>query len=344
MPLTHLARSAAISDFAEVARAIGLDPIRMVDEAGIPRAALSNPDLTISAGAVVRLFEAAAERAGVEDLGLRIASRRKLSNLGAFGLLVREQPNVRKAIDAVIEYGWIQNEGVSLRIDEAGGLVILNATVTAALPAASRQSTELMLAILVLSLRTLLGENWRPQLVCFSHIAPANRQPHARLFNCPVEFDHDFSGIVLARRDLELPIPRSDPSAARQLEKIIDSAAGRRRTSADEAVRHLVLELLPTGQCTAMQVALRLGIDRRTLHRHLAEHKTSFSDILDDERGRLAQSHIAQGGRSLSDVAVLLGFSCLSSFSRWYARKFGQSATSLRRLSRPDNSPEARPR
>ena len=344
MPLTPLARSAALSDYVDVASAIGLDPMRMIDEAGIPRAALNDPDLKISAGAVVRLFEASAERAGVEDFGLRIASRRKLSSLGALGLLVREQANIRKAFEAVIEYGWIQNEAVSLRIDDAGGLVIVNAAVTAAPPAASRQSTELTLAVLVLSLRALLGENWHPQLACFSHAAPSNTQPHARLFNCPVEFDHDFSGIVMVRRDLELPIPRSDPLTARQLEKFLDSAAGPRRASPDETVRHLVLKLLPTGQCTAQQVASRLGIDRRTLHRHLAEHRTSFSDILDDERGRLAQSHIAQGSRPLSDVAVLLGFSCLSAFSRWYARRHGHSASSRRRISRPDSSVEARRR
>jgi AraC-like DNA-binding protein len=338
MPLTPLARSAALSDYVDVARSVGLEPLRMVDVVGIPRAAINDPDLKISATSVVRLLELSAERAGVEDFALRIASRRKLSSLGAFGLVVREQPTIRKVIDTVIEYSWIQNEGVAWRLDEASGLVILGVAILSPPPGGARQSTELALAILVLSLRALLGENWHPQLVCFEHSAPSNAQPHQRVFNCPVEFNHDFSGVILSRRDLELPIPRGDPATARQLEKLLDEAAGQRRTSPEETVRQLVRDLLPTGQCTAERTARHLGIDRRTLQRHLADHKSSFSQILDQERSRLAKSYLIENTRSLSDISVLLGFSCLSAFSRWHARRHGVTASARRKASRPGNS------
>lgn len=344
MPVTPLARSAALSDYAEVARVAGLEPLRMLDEAGIPRAAIGDPDLKISATAVARLLELSAERSGVEDFALRIASRRKLASLGALGLVVREQPTIRKAIEAVIEFSWIQNEGVSWRFEETSGLVILAATVHAAPQTGSRQSTELTLGILVLSLRALLGENWHPQLVCFGHSRPSNTQSHHRIFNCPVEFNHDFSGIVLSRRDLERPIPRSDASVARQLEKLLAEAAGRRRRSAEEAVRGLVLDLLPLGQCAADRAARHLGIDRRTLHRHLADDGTSFSKIVERERVRLAESYVCGDDRPLSDISALLGFSSLSAFSRWYARKHRVNALARRRSSRPDSSTAARSR
>jgi transcriptional regulator GlxA family with amidase domain len=40
-------------------------------------------------------------------------------------------------------------------------------------------------------------------------------------------------------------------------------------------------------------------------------------------RRELLQRYLKEGSRSLSGVAVLLGFSELSSFSRWHRRQFG---------------------
>ncbi len=94
-----LIRSASLTNFAEVARKVGLDPGRMLSEFGLPRHCLRDPDLKVPVESVRRLLETAAERSGVEAFGLLMAETRQLSNLGPVGLLVREQPTVRLAVD-----------------------------------------------------------------------------------------------------------------------------------------------------------------------------------------------------------------------------------------------------
>jgi AraC-like DNA-binding protein len=58
--------------------------------------------------------------------------------------------------------------------------------------------------------------------------------------------------------------------------------------------------------------------------------RETFSSIVDTVRIDLAQRYVKDRGRSLSDVAHLLGFSCSSAFSRWFRGKFGRSPLSWR--------------
>jgi hypothetical protein len=180
--MPYLTRSAALTDYVEVARAVGVDPYRMLDEVSLPRACLRNPDLKISAGAVGRLLEATARVAGIDDFGLRLAERRVLSNLGPVGLIVREQPTVRKAIEALIQYMGLHSEAQSPRMEDAGDVVTVIVGLVIRRPAPMRQSIELSMGVLYRILRLFLGDAWKPKLICFTHRAPRNRDTYRRLF------------------------------------------------------------------------------------------------------------------------------------------------------------------
>ena len=99
---TRFGRSAGLTGYIELARAIGVDPYRMASSIGLPANCLTNPDLKIPADAIGRLLEATAQRSGAEDIGLRLAESRKLSNLGIVGLVVPEQPTLRAAVELLV--------------------------------------------------------------------------------------------------------------------------------------------------------------------------------------------------------------------------------------------------
>ena len=86
------------------------------------------------------------------------------------------------------------------------------------------------------------------------------------------------------------------------------------------ATQEMVTSLLPTGHATIARVASDLGTNRRTLHRQLAARGTSFTEILDASRRALVETYLADGSRSLTDIAGLLGYASLSAFSRWRHR------------------------
>ena len=100
-------------------------------------------------------------------------------------------------------------------------------------------------------------------------------------------------------------------------------------TLADK-VRWLVRETLPLGCCSVDKVAQNLGVDRRTVHRHLSRRGETFSSLVDEVRAELAENYLEGNKGRLTDVADLLGFSELSAFSRWHKRHFGFTLTERR--------------
>jgi hypothetical protein len=126
------------------------------------------------------------------ELGGRIAAarlrsqageRRRLSNLRVLALLVREQPTVREALEALANYIHLHSDGLRLTIDEAEGFVTIGLAVERGRPVPIRQAIELGLGVIHRSLEQLLGTSWRPQTICFTHAGPVRTDAHRQFRN-----------------------------------------------------------------------------------------------------------------------------------------------------------------
>jgi AraC-like DNA-binding protein len=330
-PMPSLVRAASLTNYSEVARASGLDPVRMLFDAGLNPGVLREPDLMIPAERVGQLLQASATLSGNESFGLRMAESRLLSNLGAVGLLIRDQATLRDSLDMLMRYQALLNGALSMAVEECGELVVIREAVMAGhAHQPTRQRVELALGVMVRLIRQLLKSDWQPRRVCFEHPAPRDASPHLRFFGCGVEFDYDFNCIVCAKADLDARNPSADPAMVRYAQQLLDASAVSPQATLLEDVRRTILLLLPSGRCGIEQVAGHLGLVCRTIQRRLAEQGRSFSSILNDIRKELAVRHVIESDRPLTEVATLLGFSAPSAFSRWYHAEFGCSAKESR--------------
>jgi AraC-like DNA-binding protein len=328
--MAALVRSAALTHFAELAQACGLDPRALVVAAGLPARCLSDPDLKVPTQGVGRLLEAAAAQSGEPAFGLRLAESRRLSNLGPLALLVRDEPTLRRALEALMRHIHVHNEAVVVQVDEYGGLVAIRTELLAEGTGSLRQATELVVGVTCRVLQVFMGAGWRPRLVCFSHPAPASLAVHHRVLGPAVEFGHEFNGIVCNAADLDAPNPGADPVMARYSQRLLAPSLARSARLTDR-VRQLIVLLLPRGLCRIEVVAQHLGVDRRTVHRKLVDEGTSFSALLEAERRALASRYVEGTDRPLTEIAALLGFAAPSAFSRWYRGSFGRSAARQRK-------------
>jgi AraC-like DNA-binding protein len=323
--MTVLLRAATLTNFEAVAAACGLDAHALVAEVGLPARCLSEPDLMIPAALVGALLERAADRAGEPAFGLRMAASRRLSNLGPLGLLLRDQPTLRHALDALALHIHRHNEAFSLSVVENGDLVAIREETTLGRGRPVRQAVEMAMGTTFRVLAIFLGDGWRPHSVTFRHAAPASMAWHRKLFGRAVHFGQEFNDIICRAVDLEAPIPGADPVMARYSQRLLEHAQGAHASMTDQ-VRRLSVLLLPRRHCRVDVVAQHLGVSRRTVANHLARERTTFSELIDDMRQELLASYLADGARSLSEVALLLGFSELSAFSRWHKVRFGAPA------------------
>jgi AraC-like DNA-binding protein len=219
---------------------------------------------------------------------------------------------------------------LTIRIEDAGDLVILRTEIAPLGRASLRQAMELFVGYLFRILRELLGPSWEPLGVCFVHSAPAKLAGHLKVFGRFIEFNRDFNGIVCAAKDLAGPLPSADPAMARYARQYLEAMVSRPDMTLADKIRQLVREMMPLGRCTIEQVAQHLGVDRRTIHRHLARTGDTFSSVVDTVRAELAVSYLDDGRRRLTDIADLLGFSAQSAFARWHRRQFGCTVTERR--------------
>lgn len=322
--MTRLVRSASLTHFAEIAAACGLDARELVAQAGLPRACLSNPDLKIEARAALELIEAAAELSQEPAFGLRMGETRRLSNIGPLAVALRDEPTLQHVLDVLIRHIGVHNEALVLHAQRESRVVVIRVDLLTDQGRHFRQGTELAVLVTLQNISLFMGAQWRPRAVCFSHPTPKSLEVHRRVFAAPLEFGHDFNGIVCDSADLDAPNPSADPVMARYAEQFLQTLQGNPRGFPDQ-VKELVLLLLPLGRCTSEVVAQHLGCDRRTVNRRLAAQGQSFLRLVDAQRRGMARQYVGEEKLSLGHIASQLGFSSRSAFSRWYRQQFGTS-------------------
>ncbi|MBM2323472.1 MULTISPECIES: AraC family transcriptional regulator [Marivita] len=99
-------------------------------------------------------------------------------------------------------------------------------------------------------------------------------------------------------------------------------------------VENALLELLPSGRTQIDDVAGELAVSRRSLQRRLSEEGTSWLDVLNAARMRLAQHYLTNTKLGAAEVSFLLGFEDPNSFFRAFRRWTGSTPEAWREAHR----------
>jgi AraC-like DNA-binding protein len=115
------------------------------------------------------------------------------------------------------------------------------------------------------------------------------------------------------------------------------------RRLAVDAICRLIETLLPGGYPVIGEVAQLLQVSSRTLQRQLSEEGLSYSGLVERCRCRTACESLQHTSDPVQDIAAMLGYSDVSSFSRAFHRWTGKTPRAYRTLSigQPDNRPDA---
>jgi len=143
----------------------------------------------------------------------------------------------------------------------------------------------------------------------------------------------DKNQIVFSSKDMDIPFisfnegmwDYFEPELNRRLSDLDtdDSTSAR--------VRAVLTELLPAGICDIDEVALKLGLSKRTLQRKLSEENTSFQKQLNNTREILALHYIKNTQMTTNDIAFLLGYAELNSFLRAFVVWTGKNVSEFRK-------------
>ena len=264
------------------------------------------------------------------DFALRLAEFRRLGTLGRLGVVLRDEPDLRGALDLLVRHERAYDESLHMRMSSDGALVTIELWLRLGEPAPTAQALDLVMAALLGTVRTLVRDDWRPLSAAFARPAPADPSPWQHCFGPRARFGQDRTGVVLPVRDLDLPVVISDSSLRPYTREFLDAVVTAENDGVAGETAAVVELLLPLGRASADQVSRRLGMSPRQLQRALAENGETFSGVVNDVRAELAERYLGAGGRTLTELSQQLGFAAPSALSRWFRQQFGTSPSAWR--------------
>lgn len=314
-------------------KAAGIDVNVALAEAQLTWPQLNKPDSWILYVRHARLLEIASRELEDDHYGLSLAQRVDVRDGDLLAYLGIASDTIETALQNMSRYSRVLSEAIWADLDIDGDSGTL--TFTAQEPSLSkyRQAAEFRHTLLLAFCRYFTGRRIFPLSVHFIHERRQGREKIAGFFKCPVKFGQRHEQMTFSRKVLAAPVTSADYRLLRILRNHAENLLRSRPKQQPEIIDRLerrLTELLSSGNARAKVIAADLGMSERTLLRRLAEHDTSFSQMVERLRHDLALKYLSEQNLSLTQIAFLLGYSNQSAFTTACRRWTGRPPRELR--------------
>jgi AraC-like DNA-binding protein len=311
-------------------RGFGADPGEVIRHAGIDPEFFENENNIIPYAALGRLLTACVARTRCSHFGLLLGQRGTLSSLGPIGGLLQHSPTVGEALSALVRHMHLHDRGAAPTLSVDRDMVVFGYAIYEPGVGSPEQISDCAMAVATNVLRTLCGADWVPDEALLPRHPPADPEPYRRFFRAPVRFDQETAALVFPPRWLDHRIADANPIFRQVFEAHVRELEAAGAGDWKENLRRVLRTEVLTNRCSAATIADRFAIHRRTLSRHLRAEGAGFQSLVDETRFEIARQLLSQTRIPLSEVAVALGYSEASAFTRAFRRWSGQSPATWR--------------
>ncbi len=274
---------------------------------------------------ITRLWRAAVHCTQDAGFGLKAGAGVGPASFNVVSYLLQSAPTLRAALALVQKYQRLISDGGRFQtITGREACWVVYHPRQGAL-AFSPHQIESVLAAVVVFARWVTGSALRPQRVQLSQARIGPLAGYREVFQCPVDFEQAFSGVLLANAQLDAPLPQANAQLAQahQQQAAARLAALSRQDGLEQTLRVWIASQLQGQAPARAQAARALGLSERTLARRMRAEGLSYSALLDGVRRDAALQAVAQTTRALSDIALALGYAEPSVFTRAFRRWTG---------------------
>lgn len=303
---------------------------------------LAEQDSRVPLSSYVALMEAGVELCNEPALALLFGEAVRMQDVSIVGLIGQASETTEEARRQLNRYARLtldeDNGGGSDRLElvrDRGGVWL---KLTSRLYADHPRLVESAFALSICGARELFGAThdflkWPyPKAIHFTHVEPSYRAEYDRVFGVPLVFGSRMNALLMDEAFLSIRLPRPNryvfgvlSAHAEALLKSLESSKTVRGR-----VESLLMPILHTGDARVELVAGEMGISRQTLFRRLKAEGTTFEEVLDELRRRLALHYLGGKMVSVSEAAYLVGFSDPAAFTRAFKRWTGRSPREIR--------------
>ena len=323
----------------------GIGREQLLQRARLRAEVLGTPNGRLSFLDFNQLVFAALALTADEALGLAMGQRLNVSTHGILGYAVLSSASFGQALQFALKYYRVLGLAFDLELLEGDSHLQLRASESLPLGPLSRFAAEGLFGSLHTIAGFLLGEPPADFALGFAYPAPPYAERYRQQFGAAPQFDQAQHWLSIPRHYLARPMALANPATVQMCEQQCEALLATLDVQEGLLPRLRRLLLARPGEFPDLDsVARALHTSGRSLRRHLASQGTSYQQVLDEVRKRLALQYLSTTHLPLQEIAYLLGFNDASNFRRAFRKWTGRLPSDYRGdLCLPDSSVETAP-
>jgi len=331
IPAQGKIRAGYFKGFDTLVDSLGGDSRKILEHQGIDPLVFEDSDNDIECIAAVDLLQYASRHLSSPLFGLLLAEQQDPEVFGCVMALARSAPNLRLALQSLIDFVpvsaspecelemVISRQVVELRWRAQNGL------------GDTEQVNYHGVLLMMKTLKMLGSQHFRPRHASLA--LPVKRQEIKMLeerLGCKVNGKAKANSISFSVDLLDRPVASSNRTLYSLLSNGLTQLRAVSKASFTEQVETNVRRGVLAGHCALDDCAKRMGTSARTLQKRLTKAGIRFTDIVQNERIKLAKHSLRWSDTSLDEIALQLGYAEQTSFGRAFKRSTGLTPKEFR--------------
>lgn len=317
--------------FMRAMEANNIDASKALKECGISQTGVADQESRIAAEKFSELIAYCNKKLARHDFSILIAEQFHPGMFHALGYAMMSSNTLQDALECIAHYKRVLSNTCKLINHELNKQLVFEMNIftyeTTNRPVLSLLAVETFLATIIRFSRELVSLDFTPEKVCFSYAQPLYDVTYLEdFFNCEIAFGCEQSSIYFNLAKSKEKLMCGNPLITHSHEKMLDEFMARlNKNDLSHVIKTKIFELLPLGAPSQSAIAKDLGMSLRNLQRKLHTQGTSYKEILENTRKKLAMDYIIQQHLSLSEIGYLVGFSSVGNFNRAFKRWTNQT-------------------
>lgn len=308
---------------------------QLLEDVGLPDLDLEGEPDPISLNSFADLLELAAIRTRDQCFGMHLAKNYPAGGTGVFGFVMLNAPDLRTMIVCLTRFVKLLVD-VELTFKEKEGVAEISMYFGPGLVVPHKQMSEFWITLFVSRVRRLLGDKWCPNKVEFTYPEPNSAGEYEEMFGKNLTFKAQLDRMFVPTAMFRQPSSAANARLFTTLRSVAEKELTLLAPSKDVVDRlgTYILENIAMKGVELETAAKSVGLTSRQLQSELQRRGTSFENELALVRQRLATRYLRDTDLPMTEIALMLGYSELSAFTRaaksWFSMPPSEKRTQLR--------------
>jgi AraC-like DNA-binding protein len=282
------------------------------------------------------VFNRATRQTGDALFPLRIAQAMQPEDYGPMVVYALNAPTLGASIRRLHSLVTLQSSATGFKFSEAGGEARWSLDYHSAYGQQVNHHALHVLAPMIRIVRRYAGAAAQPTAINLGPARDGRHRIFEKVLEVPVRTGVDDFSLIFPAEWLRMSRPAGAVgSRASYSEMLAYYQDHDLPPSFTDTVASLLVSMIGQPEVDLDVIASKLNVGRRSLQQRLGAEGSSFRDISLDVRIRRAKELIRSGRESMSQVALMVGYSDQAHFARAFKALTGLTPQEFRRINRP---------